>query len=276
MERWLRNTRNIAVLCLATASTSTAHAQTISLSPPGTPPVFLQLDPPQIGATPVTGAPFTAEGVTVMTQVLADGNRVERRYRSRLARDSAGRFRQQLEAAPHAPPALASGPARMTTIIDPVGGLLYILDDDQLIARRASLPGAPAQSGVPRAMGPQDVVLPSGARPMPSMASPPKTDREELGQKAVESLMCDGVRITTTFPAGAMGNDREVVVVTERWISTELKVPVHIVRKDPRMGETVYRLENVVRAEPAASTFVVPDTYRWSDQSPVPRAAPVP
>src|SRR6478752_1645276 len=98
----------VAAVGLTTANVGVAYAQAVSMNPPGAPPFLLQLDPPQVGADPIAGAPFTADGVTVMIQVLEDGNRVERRYRSRIARDSEGRFRQQLEVASQAPPSFAA------------------------------------------------------------------------------------------------------------------------------------------------------------------------
>ena len=40
-------------------------------------------------------APFSAEGVTTVTQTLADGTRIDRTTRSKVYRDSAGRLRRE-------------------------------------------------------------------------------------------------------------------------------------------------------------------------------------
>jgi len=40
---------------------------------------------------------------------------------------------------------------------------------------------------------------------------------------------------------------------------------VLITRRDPRAGETVYRLTNIVRAEPNDSLFTVPPDYELRD-----------
>ena len=40
---------------------------------------------------------------------------------------------------------------------------------------------------------------------------------------------------------------------------------VLITRRDPRSGETVYRLTNIVRAEPPPDLFTVPSDYRVVD-----------
>ena len=43
----------------------------------------------------VRNAPFSADAVTEFTQVLGDGNRIERRYVSSMARDISGRTRRE-------------------------------------------------------------------------------------------------------------------------------------------------------------------------------------
>lgn len=77
----------------------------------------------------------------------------------------------------------------------------------------------------------------------------------------MQGLHATGTLTTTTFAADSFGNKREVVVVTERWISTELRVAVRIERTDPRIGHSVYTLTNVVRREPDKSLFEVPARY---------------
>jgi hypothetical protein len=42
---------------------------------------------------------------------------------------------------------------------------------------------------------------------------------------------------------------------------------VLITRQDPRAGETVYRLTNIVRAEPHDALFAVPPDYELLDGS---------
>jgi hypothetical protein len=68
--------------------------------------------------------------------------------------------------------------------------------------------------------------------------------------------------VTITIPKGALGNDREMKVVTERWYSDELKVLVKSVNSDPRYGVTTYDLTQVVRVAPDPLLFHVPADYR--------------
>ncbi len=49
--------------------------------------------------------------------------------------------------------------------------------------------------------------------------------------------------------------------MSERWYSPELQVVVQTKTSDPRMGETTYRLANLVRSEPDLSLFQVPSDY---------------
>src|SRR5262245_50563671 len=47
----------------------------------------------------IAGAPFTADATTEFTQVLSDGNRIEQRYSTSIARDGRGRTRRDQEMA---------------------------------------------------------------------------------------------------------------------------------------------------------------------------------
>ena len=77
-----------------------------------------------------------------------------------------------------------------------------------------------------------------------------------------------------TIPAGAFGNVRPIEVVTERWFSPELKIVVESRRTDPLMGDVVYRMLNLVRAEPAAELFDIPSDFTVVDRPPRPAPPP--
>ena len=89
--------------------------------------------------------------------------------------------------------------------------------------------------------------------------------REDLGQQTIEGVVATGTRITTTIPAGAIGNEQPIKVVSEQWFSPELQVLVLTKHSDPRTGETTYRLTNISRAEQARSLFEVPPDYTLKD-----------
>ena len=84
---------------------------------------------------------------------------------------------------------------------------------------------------------------------------------ESLGTQVIEGVKAEGTRITETIPAGSIGNDQLIQIVTERWNSPDLQMVVMSKRSDPRQGETTFRLTNNNRADPAATLFEVPADY---------------
>ena len=128
--------------------------------------------------------------------------------------------------------------------------------------------------------GPGDLVMPTGAgpgRPGPvrllhglplAGAGGGDIRTEELGAQDIEGIRAEGTRTTMTVPAGTIGNQLPIETVSERWYSPEMQVVVLTRRSDPRFGETVYRLTNIVRAEPSADLFEVPSDYQVEELAP--------
>src|SRR6266403_3911248 len=85
---------------------------------------------------------------------------------------------------------------------------------------------------------------------------------EDLGSQTMEGVLVNGVRTTHTIPAGQIGNERPISIVSEIWTSPDLKTVVFSKRSDPRMGEQTFRLTNIVRAEPDPSLFTVPPDFK--------------
>lgn len=88
---------------------------------------------------------------------------------------------------------------------------------------------------------------------------------ENLGQQNIEGVSATGSRTTTTIPAGAVGNLQPIKVVVEQWVSSDLQVLVMTRHSDPRSGDTTYRLQSIVRAEPDRSLFTVPADYTMKE-----------
>jgi hypothetical protein len=88
------------------------------------------------------------------------------------------------------------------------------------------------------------------------------TKTESLGTQDFEGVMAEGTRTTTTIPADAIGNERPIEIVYERWYSKELGMLVYSKHSDPRFGEQTYRLTNINRSEPDPSLFEVPPGYK--------------
>lgn len=223
----------------------------------------------------VAGVPYSAEAVTQRVQMLADGNRIEQNTSGSVARDAQGRVRRD-----EALPGLTSGNGdapHLVFIEDPVAGVHWTLDAQTKVAIKMPFAKAKAGSPGPLAAPPPppggdktfffttaDSAAPATIR---FIAKPDSSvTKTDLGTQNVEGVMAQGARSTRTIPAGAIGNALPIVITTETWYSSELKVLVMSKTNDPRMGETTYKLTNIQRAEPAASLFQVPSDYTVKDQ----------
>lgn len=82
-----------------------------------------------------------------------------------------------------------------------------------------------------------------------------------LEHKTIEGVAVEGRKTTTVIPAGQVGNEQPITVVSEEWRSPELNLLVLTRHSDPRTGESSYRLQNIIRAEPDRSLFMVPPDY---------------
>jgi hypothetical protein len=193
---------------------------------------------------PVTGAPYSADITTEIIQSLADGNRIERRATSSVARDGQGRVRREQNLAAIGP-ILPQGDVQIVTIHDPSAGTHYSLDASRKVAIRSSI----FTKKVEAAFEPAKAAQARQAR------------TESLGTREIEGVTAEGTRTTITIPAGAIGNVAALEIVSERWYSPELRTVVLSRRSDPRFGETIYRVQNIVRAEPPAELFQVPPDY---------------
>jgi lipoprotein-anchoring transpeptidase ErfK/SrfK len=113
------------------------------------------------------------------------------------------------------------------------------------------------------------IAYPPEAMTMPRMVAPGyaggPVNKEDLGQQVIEGVLATGTRMTTTIPAGSIGNEQPILVVSEQWFSPDLKVLVMTKHSDPRSGENTYRLTNITQTEPARSLFEVPADYTLKD-----------
>jgi hypothetical protein len=208
------------------------------------------------GGKPVTGAPYSAVAVTEVTQTLADGNRIEHRSSVAVHRDSAGRVRREQPSIPLG--GLIAQPGEpIVTITDPASGTHVMLNRERRAAFRSKAPEAGVFFERPVAVARADIARADAGKG--DAAQRARTER--LGDQQIEGVRAEGTRTTMTIPAGAIGNQLPIEVVSERWYSPELQVVVMTRRSDPRFGETVYRLTEIVRAEPPAELFQVPADF---------------
>jgi hypothetical protein len=236
----------------------------------------------EMSTRPVKGAPYSAMAGIETTQALADGNKIHRMTSSSVYRDSEGRTRREMGAVgPLAPAA----PMDMVFIMDPVAGVTYVLDPSQKVVSNGFLmtkstataagPGSAGTATVFFRKLPEGTVQRQTAGPIPPpdvlMAAPGMPanlpyKNEDLGTQVIEGVSATGTRTVMTIAAGEIGNDRPIDVVSERWYSPDLQVVVMTKNSDPRSGETVYRLTNISRTEPAHDLFEVPADYSVKEE----------
>ncbi len=235
---------------------------------------------------PVVNAPYSAEAVNESVQLLPDGNRIVNRNTSRVYRDSAGRMRRETLD--------ANGEVVLTSVTDPSTGISYMFDvknnsvsqskvsvhyssDEKIATGTATATG---QAGAPVTMtftmpdkqqaaagATSHIVVREGVAGGVTGGTAGhtvvgvalgETTKEDLGQQMIEGVTAKGTRTTTVIPAGTVGNEQPIRIVSEEWFSPDLQVLVLTRHSDPRTGETTYRLANISRNEPAKSLFEAP------------------
>jgi hypothetical protein len=293
--------KNVFLVILAVSSCAFAQAQgnVTSQSPQATGNVFYQTQSDGAvgtvamgafgkvgGAAPVQGEPYSATIINESIQTLADGNRIVITSNGEIARDSLGRTRQET-ALPAIGNLSAANAPHLVFIQDPVAQTSYTLNLSDKTAQKMSLPSTvPVQIGAAGgAGGPGTVMIATGNAvaasgplpPLPISSGPVFIQRsmvvndqgqstiEDLGLQTIEGVLANGMRTTRTIPAGQIGNEKPLSIVTEVWTSPDLKAIVYSKRSDPRMGEQTFRLTDIARTEPDPSLFTVPSDFKILD-----------
>lgn len=214
--------------------------------------------------TVVKGAPYSAEATTETMQTLADGNRIVHKDVATVARDKEGRTRRDVSLPLLSGMSTEDAP-RFSFVQDPAANTSYTLDHKSKTAAKSSskpvtvkmFTGNPDDAPPSAGVRIERKVITAGIiRDGDSGAK-----SESLGKQTIEGVVAEGTRSIQTIPAGEIGNDRPIEIVSERWYSPELQTVVLSKHTDPRQGETTFRLTNLRREEPAKSLFEVPADY---------------
>ncbi|MDQ3821545.1 MAG: hypothetical protein M3362_28230, partial [Acidobacteriota bacterium] len=228
----------------------------------------------------VKGVPYSAQSITETTRTLSDGNRITHKNTATIYRDGEGRTRREQELGVVGPWAIPGEPKQTIFINDPVAGVNYILDPRTHTARKIapvridSLPsdiqspvlgaGAKVTIGVNKEVFTATATAPGDGAQVQELRVGPDVQKgttESLGKQTIEGVEAEGTRTTVTIPAGQVGNEQPIHIVWEKWYSPELQVVVMSKHSDPFVGETVYKLTNIVRGEPSHALFEVPGDY---------------
>ncbi|MDQ1472130.1 MAG: hypothetical protein QOJ99_3610 [Bryobacterales bacterium] len=224
-----------------------------------------------IGKT-VTGKPFSAAEERQTVQVLGDGTRIDKKETDKYFRDNQGRAR------------IERNNGETIIISDPVDGFSAELNATnksahKMIVRMRTTTGP---------VGPSNTVMidkfqaeMGATRAMPAVAAgtlssqnmgftraeavpgkePQNAATEDLGTQIINGVPAQGTRSTITIPAGQIGNDREIKVVSERWFSNDLQMLIKSSNNDPRFGETTYQLTNVIQGAQDPTLFQIPADF---------------
>jgi hypothetical protein len=192
-----------------------------------------------MGVLNVTGKPFSATETRHTVQMLANGAKIETSDSNLIFRDHQGRTRVEQKT--------------LVVLMDPVARFVAILDRANKTYRKNPIPSDAVRGSSGRVM----VLMDSG----PQGKGAPQLTTVALKDEEVNGVMASGTRQTRTIPPGAIGNDRPLEVVDERWFSPGLQVLVKSVSSDPRFGQTTYQLINIVRGVQEPNLFQVPSDY---------------
>jgi len=237
----------------------------------------------------VKGAPYSADAVTETVQTLANGTRITHQTTAQLARDSEGRTRREQTLDAVGPVSTSGEAPKFIMLNDPVAGVSYHLDPKTNTAMKMhALRGELSPPQVERHVfvagddGPEEqavidkmkaekmatAVITAGGvavrdEPMAVLKAKERGEEktEALGKQSIEGVEVTGTRTTRTIAAGAIGNDQPIEIVSETWYSPDLHMVIMSKHSDPQIGETTYKLTNIVQAEPAHSLFEVPANY---------------
>jgi hypothetical protein len=234
----------------------------------------------------VAGAPYSADQATTTTQVLPDGNRIVHASTAKVYRDTQGRTRVEHTLGSIGPVG-SQQPHTMIMINDPVARVQFHLEQQTHSAfKTTSIEAGTVTSKhhVEQMVidGPHTATTsgfamggPEGGPGLFVLKSAPVPDQkkttEDLGKQTMEGLQVTGTRTTVTVPAGGEGNEQPMQIVDEQWYSPDLHTNIKTVHTDPRMGQTVFTVTNVNRANPDASLFKIPADYELVDGPPMPK-----
>jgi hypothetical protein len=239
---------------------------------------FAQTAPaPAKTKVPRAPQPFTAEFKITSVQTLANGTTITRESTEVEARDSAGR---SLHSAAGQGLGIDRDPISRTNVSDPVGGTQSEWDSRTTKARVYQLPpeeqrGCWSNDGGdftisrydgprPDRPAPSGTVLPGGGVLVPSRRHTPEV--EDLGTNTIQGYEVQGKRMTTTIPAGEIGNSEPIVIVNEHWSSPQFPLSLRDINDDPRSGKRTRELVSLTPGEPELSIFQPPQGYEVKEE----------
>lgn len=229
---------------------------------------------------PFPNAPFSAEAVTTISQMLRNGTRLEQSTTARYDRDSLGRLRVELlMEGLRQPKTMSERHIRLTIcpfareFPDVPEPSCYSLDPVTR-TKVGAIPGV-----LPLTKDGHFLGVPVGgirfmhfARAQDILRYEPHVvadsiQHEQLGRRRIAGVDTTGERTSVTIPAWVHRNEAPLDLVDEEWESADLGLVIYARYSDSNGGFIEYRLKNIRRAEPSPDLFVIPANYNVAPDS---------
>jgi hypothetical protein len=203
-----------------------------------------------IFVTPIPNAPFSGVVDVERSNVLPDGSIASYRTVREIDRDSRGRIHNEMRALvptseSETPPVirihLYDPQTRISTLLIPQRRIFWT---DTVNNPPSTVPPSPRFGSAIQQGLPQNDF----------------TREEDLGVREFGGVVAHGFRETQTIPS-ENGTGKETVLTDEYWYSDELRINLMVKHSDPRQGTVTLTVTHVVRAEPDASAFEIPEGY---------------
>ena len=227
---------------------------------------------------PFPNAPFSAEAVTTVNQMLRNGTRLEQSTTARYYRDSLGRLRVELlMEGLRQPKTMSERHVRLTIcpfareFPDVPEPSCYSLDPVTRTKRLGAgnpwvFPLTKVHPGLFNGIPVGGVRFMQFARAQDILRYEPQVadsiQHEPLGRRRIAGVDTTGERTSVTIPALVHPrNEAPLDLVDEEWESADLGLVLYARYSDSNGGFIEYRLKNIRRAEPSLDLFVIPANY---------------
>jgi len=200
----------------------------------------------------VKNEPYTANVVMQDTDVGPDGKKTIHEALNIHVRDSAGRLRDEQLATP--PDAIGSFTKAQLHIIDPgsMEDIQWFPETETFL--KGTIPAAST------AYGGQRIVDCARLSTAHNASHQDQAEYENLGDGKIEGIPVKGCRITRTLP-GKSDSAPPETSITEIWASPELQIDLLMMEHYSNGTDRLTRLSNIIREEPDAALFRIPDGY---------------
>jgi hypothetical protein len=217
----------------------------------------------------VEGEPYSVLLTTTTVQTLADGTTVTRFVREqRFVRDAQGRTRDET--------IMSVAGVKQTlnvNIMDPIarGAIMLMPSTKEARVMHFVEPKPLTEEEKAQQAEARGKRLAARAARAASGVKTPRADTpqpEALPERTIDGLAAEGERTVRVIAVGEIGNDRELRVVTDTWVSQELRIILEQTVDDPVYGKSTMVASELERSAPDPVMFQVPEGYKVIDVTP--------